>query len=32
MHGTSPIIYMLDGRQILARAGWHQLTAWALPQ
>ena len=32
MHGTSPITYMLDGRQqILVPAGT-TLTAWALPQ
>ena len=32
MHGTSPITYMLDGRQqVLVPAGT-TLTAWALPQ
>lgn len=31
LHGTSPITYMLDGRQhILVPAGT-TLTAWALP-
>jgi alcohol dehydrogenase (cytochrome c) len=32
MHGTSPITYMLDGRQILLVPAGTTLTAWALPQ
>jgi alcohol dehydrogenase (cytochrome c) len=32
MHGTSPITYMLDGRQQLLVPAGTTLTAWALPQ
>jgi alcohol dehydrogenase (cytochrome c) len=32
MHGTSPITYMLDGRQHLLVPAGTTLTAWALPQ
>ena len=32
MHGTSPITYMLDGRQHILLPAGTTLTAWALPQ
>jgi alcohol dehydrogenase (cytochrome c) len=32
MHGTSPVTYMLDGRQHLLVPAGTTLTAWALPQ
>ena len=31
LHGTSPITYMLDGRQHLLVPAGTTLTAWALP-
>jgi alcohol dehydrogenase (cytochrome c) len=31
LHGTSPITYMLDGRQYLLIPAGTTLTAWALP-
>ena len=32
MHGTSPITYMVDGRQHLLVPAGTTLTAWALPK
>ncbi len=32
MHGTSPVTYMVDGRQYLLVPAGATLTAWALPQ